>query len=403
MKICGIIAEYNPFHNGHAYHLEITRQKTGCDFIVCLMSGNFTQRGEPAIFDKWTRAKTAVMNGADLVLDLPLLYALRSAEGFADGGVKLLNLLNVGSIAFGSEIDNLDLLYNTASVLLKEPRQFRIFLKENLSRGLSFPAAREQALSRYLDDVSVSHLLTGSNAILGVEYLKAIQKYHNKIQPIIIKRTGSDYNDSELAGAFSSATAIRSEILTHGLNQNVQSNMPNLAFEVLTDSVAQGFLPVNKDAFFRLIQYALRRRGNAGIKELPDVSEGLENRIFKAVSEADAYDHLISEIKTKRFTQTRIQRLLYYALLDITKNLTAYADNHNPQYIKVLARKKTADPLLSHLSKNTKIKLVHSSSSCQTNWSISHDIKASDIYALSQTNPPYCLSGRDFTTRTLTD
>ena len=403
MRICGIISEYNPFHNGHAFHLEKTRSQSGCDFVICLMSGSFTQRGEPAIFDKWTRAQTAVMNGADLVLELPVLYALRSAEGFADGGVKILDLLKADMIAFGSESEDLNNMTRTAKALSDEPRQYRIFLKENLSRGLSFPAAREQALSRYLDDASVSNLLTGSNAILGVEYLKANLKYKNKLNPVVIKRAGSDYHDTALSGTLSSATAIRAEILLNGLNPAVKGNMPDTAFKTLSMAVENGFIPVKKDAFYPWIRYAMRRRTAEGIALLPDVTEGLENRILKAASEADSYGALIALIKSKRFTQTRIQRMLYYALLDITKEMTAYADHHMPKYIKVLARKKTADPLLSYLANHAKITLVHSSSGCQTDRFIAQDIKSTDVYSLVQQAATNSLSGRDFTTRTVTD
>ena len=404
MKICGIISEYNPFHNGHAHHLKMSREISGCDYLICLMSGSFTQRGEPAIFDKWTRAQAAVMGGADLVIELPVLYALRSAEGFAAGAVKLLSALKAEMFSFGSETGDLASLEKIAEILNKEPRRFRTYLKENLSRGLSFPAAREQALSRYMDDARVSEFLTGSNAILGIEYLKAnLSLNHRRMTPVIVKRKGSDYNDASLSDTFSSATAIRQSVLTDGLSKRVSGNVPPSAFKLYNDLIHDGYRPVGKEMFFDVLLYALRKCSAREIMGFPDVSEGLENRIKKAAANADTYEDLILMIKSKRFTYTRIQRILSYLLLGITDNMTAYADQNTPKSVKVLAYKKTADPLLSYLSKNAGVRLHHSSAGLDLDPFVRQDIRATDIHVLSQCEPAFRSCGLDFTTKTKTD
>ena len=187
MKICGIIAEYNPFHNGHSYHMLSTREKTNCDYIICIMSGNFTQRGEPTIFDKWQRAKAAVLCGADLVIEIPTLFATSSAENFAYGSVKILDMLGVDYLSFGSEIDDGDALNKLAKILVKEPKEYKKILKQKLSGGISFPVARKEALTAYTDDESIAKLVAGSNSILAIEYLKSLIKLKSDIVPVITK------------------------------------------------------------------------------------------------------------------------------------------------------------------------------------------------------------------------
>ena len=214
MKVVGIVAEYNPFHYGHLYHLQSSRSLTEADCVVVVMSGNYTQRGEPAVVSKWARAEMALLSGADLVIELPVAYAMGSAEYFAYGAVRLLDSLGVvDAMCFGSESGDIEDLQAIASILADEPEEYKDLLKNHLSDGHSFPSARQKALSGYLrgrhGKADLTRLLKSSNNILGIEYLKALLRLDSKIKPVTISRIGSDYNSTELSGKFSSATSIR--------------------------------------------------------------------------------------------------------------------------------------------------------------------------------------------------
>ena len=213
-KVLGIIAEYNPFHNGHLYHLEQAKKLTGSSYTVAIMSGNFTQRGSTAIIDKWSRAEIALNCGIDLVLELPTLYATSSAENFADGAVKILNSLKVVDyLAFGAETSDMDILSPIADVLYKEPKAYKLLLSSELKKGISFPKARENALMLYLGNIrKYLNILNNPNNILGLEYMKALKKNNSIIEPVAITRFEAGYNDVSYSGNIASATAIRNII-----------------------------------------------------------------------------------------------------------------------------------------------------------------------------------------------
>ena len=196
-KVLGIIGEYNPFHNGHLYHLEQSKEITGSTYTVAIMSGNFTQRGSTSIIDKWSKAEIAIQNGIDLVIELPVLYAISSAENFADGGIKILDSLKVVDyISFGAENSDINILNKFADILYNEPKQYKIILSNELSKGISYPKARENALMQYLNDIQkYANVLSHPNNILGIEYLKALKKYKSNITPIPIFRYEAGYND----------------------------------------------------------------------------------------------------------------------------------------------------------------------------------------------------------------
>ena len=211
MRVLGIISEYNPLHSGHIYHINASREKTSATHTLCVMSGQFVQRGEPAIADKWARTRMALNAGIDLVLELPVVFSCASAEIFAYGAVRTLHNTGVVDFKFGSEQGEIGSLWRSASVLYEEPYEFKILLKQFLDEGLSFPAAREKALNSYLRELP-ENIMDQSNNILAIEYLKALMHFRSSIQPITIKRRGSSYNNTEMASSFSSATAIRNMI-----------------------------------------------------------------------------------------------------------------------------------------------------------------------------------------------
>jgi len=252
MKVLGIVVEYNPFHNGHLYHLQASRASCRADCVVGVMSGNFTQRGEPAIINKWARTEMALLNGVDLVIELPCAYAMASAEYFAFGAVKLLDSLGaVDTLCFGSESGNIQKLAEVASILADEPILYKQALKTSLASGKSFPAARQEALSNYLNSLLgrdyLSDAITSPNNILGIEYLKALIKLNSKIVPISIERKGSGYHSLELSGEICSATAIRKTLAENNWSdakQLLACALPKQSLAILEREIELGKGPI---------------------------------------------------------------------------------------------------------------------------------------------------------------
>ena len=406
MKVCGIIAEYNPFHNGHAYHIEKTKEVTNCDAIVAIMSGNFVQRGAPALFDKWTRTEMALKNGIDLVIELPTYYATSSAEFFAQGSVGLLDSLGiVDSLSFGAKTTDLDALKRVANVLYLEPNDYKIMLQNELKKGLSFPIARSNALKNFIkkeyDAKYISEILLDANNVLGIEYLKALMYNNSPIVPNIIKRKGEDYNSTNIVDGVCSATAIR-KLLEKQEIEVLQDVMPKESFDILNTELLSGKQPMNIEKYEKEIFYILRRSLANDLFELADVSEGLENVLKKASNETTEIEKLIDMMKSKRYTRTRIQRILLHALLNITKDeVNNY--KYNPQYIRVLGFTKTGEKLLTQIYNKSNLPIVTSVSKFLKSANetgrrmIEKDILATNIYTLGYESPAYRKSNLDYT------
>ena len=359
-KVLGIVAEYNPFHNGHFYHIEKSKELTNCDYTVAIISGNFTQRGLPSIINKWEKTKMALSNNVDLVIELPTLYAISSAENFSDGAIKILNSLGIiNYISFGSETDNISILGQLADILYNEPTKYKEYLNKESKKGLSFPAARENALINYirdLKDISIEDLqyyknvLSSPNNILGIEYLKALKKYNSKIEPISIQRFKSNYNSKELSDNIASSTAIR-ELIKNKDFDSIKKVLPKKCYENLINNFDNGDIIVDLKIFEKQIIYILRKMSIDEIKNLPDVSEGLEISIKNAANSCNNLETLISKVKSKRYVQSRIQRIFLYALLGITKDDMKNSKTVQP-YIRVLGFNKNGEYLLSKIVKN---------------------------------------------------
>lgn len=386
MRICGIITEYNPLHLGHREHIRLSREKTDADILICVMSGNFVQRGEPAIFDKWTRAKCALACGADAVIELPLLNSVQSAEGFASGGISALDASGADFLCFGSETDDLGLLEDIASSLSDESDNFRSMLKSKLSSGLSFPKARMMAAFPRSPEAAAP------NAILGIEYIKAIKKTGSRIKPCVVKRVGAGYHSENIDSLFPSATAVRKAFKNNNSSEAFRA-MPAECADIIRHTLDEGFLPVFPEVFDRELFYAIRRGGAEYINKLHDVSEGLENRIFKASGSAESREALIRAVKTKRYAYTRISRVLLFALLGISKDMIAEHNDCGIRYVRVLGARD--ESVLSILSKRSTMPLIYGSVA-SSGYSCA-DIAASDIYALSQCSPPFRNLKRDLT------
>lgn len=386
--ILAVVSEYNPFHNGHLMHLNLSKQITKADFSIAIITGNFVQRGDTSIVDKWTKTKMALEAGFDIVIELPTVYAISSAENFADGAIKILNTLGiVDYLSFGSELGDIGTLNELATVLYKEPKELSILINQYLKTGISYPSAREYALTDYLGNrEKYKKALSSPNNILGIEYLKALKSHRSTIRPLTIKRKYSDYNSTAIKNGFASSTAIRSFMLK---GKNIHSLVPFETYELLQEQIDAGQFVPSIQCFEKEILYTLRRMTLPEIASLPDVSEGLENRIKLAVNNCNTLPELISAIKTKRFTTTRIQRILLYALLNITQKDINVSKKVTP-YIRVLGFNKHGKKIISAIAKNNPKaqviisvkKFMELSTDSNLKNMLSKDILATNIYTL---------------------
>ena len=376
-KTAGIIAEYNPFHLGHRYQMEETRKRTGADFILVVMSGNFVQRGEPAIFEKSQRARMALLCGADLVIELPVSYAAGSAEDFACGAVSLLSGLNcVDYLSFGSEEGDLEPLKEAASMLSEESPRFSSILQEKLRQGLSFPRARSLALEESgLSPRSLS-AASSSNNLLGIEYLKALERFSSSVQPVTIQRKGSGYHDNSMPeddASYASASAIRrtaaalckhpaeketGSLGTSILSEKALSQIPEPLHDMYRSS---SLLPVFPDDCSALLHYKLLSclLEETALSAFSDFSPELAQRLKKNALKACSFSERAAYLKTRQYTYTRASRGLIHLLLNIrTQDMQKLRQDSFPSYARILGFKKSAAPLLKQIKEKTSIPVI---------------------------------------------
>ncbi|MBR3105546.1 MAG: nucleotidyltransferase family protein [Clostridia bacterium] len=344
MNVCGVIVEYDPFHKGHERHLHLAREKTGADFIVCVMSGSFTQRGVPALLPAHARAEMALLCGADVILQLPYAFSVREAEYFALGGVSILNALGcVTHLSFGCETDDLSLL-QTAAMLLETPDEaLESEIQDGLQKGLSFATAQGQAVAKRLNIPAAA--LNAPNTALALSYLRALIRLNSAILPVPILRT-SDYHAGELA-ALPSASAVRGAIL-RGDWAGVKNAMPETAYSVLEKVMLEGVCP--SDGLDAILRHRLLFSAPEEIARWPGIAEGLETRILKAAETCVSREALIDAVKTRRYTRGRISRALCHGVMGVTK-----ADlPEMPVSARILGFRESARPLLRQMQKHTK-------------------------------------------------
>ena len=396
IRTLGIIAEYNPFHNGHMYHLQKAKEESGAQYTICVMSGNFVQRGTTSIINKWKKAELALQNSIDLVIELPTIYSVSSAENFAQGAIKLLESLGiVDGISFGAETSDYGALNNIATILSDEPKVYKDLLNKELKKGLSFPKARENALMLYLNDNKrYVDILHSPNNILAIEYLKSLKKVKSTIQPIPVKREKVYYNDNKIVDDFASATAIRS-MLKNKQFGDIRKVVPDVTYEVLRKESELENIVLDLSSYEKELIYTLRKMTVKEIEDLPDVTEGLEHSIKNAVSMSNDINHILDVIKSKRYTQTRLQRILIYALLGITKKDVIASKKVNP-YIRVLGFNEKGRDLISRINKqNPKATVITSVKKFKTinnskvySRMLDIDIFSTDVYTIAcKSNP----------------
>lgn len=380
MNVTAIISEYNPLHKGHLHHIETARKETNADYIIAIMSGNFVQRGTPAIFDKYARAEAVLKSGVDLVLELPVMYATASAEYFALGGAALASALGcVTHLSFGSEYGQADKFMETARLLLTEPEEMKLPLKEALKEGLSYPAARAYAVK--VSHPELADILEQPNNILGVEYCKALLKLKSSIIPHTIKRQGQDYHSETTDEGFASATGIRKLLGNYSENNQslLKEQLAPASYEQLQDYFGQ--TPLSEDDFSILLRYKLLTENKAHLTEYFGVTKDLSNRIYKHLHEFESFSSFAELLKTKNITRTAINRALLHILLDVkTADVQAVTKRGCVDYIRVLGFRKEAAGLLKSFSDLPEIPLITNLSAAPVLCEI--DIRADQIYQI---------------------
>lgn len=352
MKTAAIICEYNPFHKGHEYQIARTKELCGADFIVAIMSGNYVQRGDVAIFSKELRAKAAIASGADLVIELPTVFSMQSAEFFAKGGVTIAHSLGiVDFLSFGAECDDTQKLNKIASLLCNEPPEFSDILKKQLDTGVTYPVARATAIAQILGN-DAAELVNSPNNILGIEYCKALCRLNSKITPIAIKRKGADHDSTTVDDGFASATHLRQTIIK-GTIADVFPFIPDSCHEIFRDADIHSVGAMEKSIIAELIKMPTE-----ALAQICDVGEGMENRIKSAASTAATVSELADLIKTRRYTHSRIRRILLSAYLGITND---YRSMEIP-YIKILDHNEKGQELISRMKKVSALPIVRNTS-----------------------------------------
>ena len=387
-RVLGIIAEYNPFHNGHLSHLKQSKKLTNSKYTIAVMNGHFTQRGETSIVNKWEKTKMALENGIDLVIELPLIYSISSAENFAYGSIKILDSLNiVDTLSFGAEYSDIKTFNKISDLLVKEPTDYKNELKNNLNTGLSFAKSRENAIINFLgNNQDYIDILSNPNNILAIEYIKALKKLNSKIIPYSVKRT-NNYNSQNIQKNITSGTSIRNALKENKI-ELLSEVMPISSYKILNKNLKNNQL-VYISNFEKLILFKLRELKIDEIANLPDVNEGLEHLIKKAANSSSNLDDLIEKIKSKRYTRTRIQRIVLYALLGITKKDMEISKQISP-YIRVLGFNENGKKLLSKITKeNPNLEIITSVKKFEDTCKnkdlknmLQKDILSSNIYTL---------------------
>lgn len=390
MNISAIICEYNPLHQGHKYQIEKTKEITNCDGLVALMSGNFVQRGEPAIIDKWKRTQMALSNGVDLVIELPSIYALSSAEFFAHGAVSILhNMSVINSLCFGSECGDISPLMDIANILVNEPDEYKKTLKEYLQLGLPFPRARSMALIDFIkvnkDDSSnfnYENILSTSNNILGIEYCKSLIKNTSSIVPYTTTRLGSNYNEEKISKNYSSATAIRKHLKENKSIDIIQNQLPESSFDIIMKLMKENYEFCFSSKMFKYIKYKCVTEGPESFLNLRDVNEGIHNRMFKFIRTSQSIEDLILGIKTKRYTYSRISRLLTQYYIGFERYNIEELIKTDCSYIRVLGLNNKGAEILKLMKKKSNMNIITKLNKYISDPLLELDIQSTAAYSI---------------------
>lgn len=381
MRIAGIIAEYNPFHNGHAWHVRQTRCLSGCNYVIACMAGHFTQRGEAACASKWARTRMALLCGVDAVFELPAMFAVRPADAFAWGGVCILGGLGADVLSFGAETDDMDRIRALATLKGSEPKGFSGLVREKLDAGLSHARAWGEAAGEYLD--LPYEALNQPNLVLAAEYIRSIEAGGFNMVPMAVLRRGDYHSDS--LDKFASASAIRAAF---------ERGETQAALEAIPEIARPFAMPDAMHPMDDLLLYRLRGMTIEALSSLPYIGEGLEYRLYRRCRDTWSRESLLEALKCKRYTRARLSRLLTHALLEVDTNLLRACPR--PTYARLLGARNDAGPLLTELSRRSSIPIVSSATELHGDPCFELEFKATQIWSLLHNRPDERTGGREY-------
>lgn len=400
MKATGIVVEYNPFHNGHAYHASQAKKLTGADVVIAVMSGNFLQRGEPAFIDKWARTKAALSNGVDIVFELPYAFATATAPIFAKGAIQLLDAAQCSAFCFGSEDGEIGPLERSLQLIQQAGTSYEQTVKEAVGRGLSYPKALNEAYMAAAKSSAIEGTfadLSKPNNILGFHYMQSALAIHSTMTATTIPRIVAQYHDDAIVGnQIASATGIRKTFFESDTLSTVTDFIPDTTRDVLLDwqSTQQSF--GNWPAFYPYLRFTILREGPERLRTIADITEGIENLLYRAATTHGSFEGFMGEVKSKRYTWTRIQRMLTHIFTGYTSMMRR--DMTTPSYLRLLGMTQAGRLYLNEHKKRLKLPVV-SKAAAFINPSLAFDIHASDMYALGIGNgTSHCHIGVDYDT-----
>lgn len=393
MKVVGIVVEYNPLHNGHQYHFEEAKRVTNADAVVAVMSGNFLQRGEPAIVNKWARTQMALEMGVDLVLELPVTYSSQNAELFAHGAISILDATGVvDALCFGSESGDVEWMKSLSATLAEEPASFKKHLRASLQKGISYPRAYGQAVQQWIQG-EAKHSSSAQpepvpvhqpNNILGINYLIALHRLRSLIQPYTIIRQKAGYHQQNITDTrIASATAIRQLLFEEKNLPGIAAYVPSFTLKLLQNEWDTGRGPISFESFCLPLFHTILTQSVSGLRKFYECTEGLEYRLYKEIRQSKSVNQLIEQVKSKRYTWNRIQRLMLNVLLNRTQeDIQALRIWDGPRYIRVLGFNSTGQKLLHSMKKKAKTPVI-TKVMREPDPMLAWDIRASEIYSLA--------------------
>ena len=378
MNALGLIVEYNPFHNGHFYHLAESKKETDADVVIAVMSGNFLQRGEPALVSKWERTKMALHCGIDLVIELPYAFSTQKANTFANGAVSILEALKCQSLCFGSELGEISSFIDANEFLLKSKQQYDELIKRQIKTGVSYPTALTNAFHELTNGKEILDLSLPNN-ILGFHYVKAIREQQAQMKPFTIKRTSAGYHDQNFVSpTIASATSIRKSIFSN--EGDITKYVPNTTFQILNEYKLDKGLLHNWEQYFHLLKYSIMTMTKEDLLTIYEVEEGLENRIKKNILHAQSFQDFMKRIKTKRYTWTRLQRLCTHILTKTTKQQMSFMnDSQTVPYIRLLGMSSKGQKYLHSIKKQIELPIISKLATFR-HPVLELDIKAANTY-----------------------
>jgi len=381
MKAVGVVVEYNPFHNGHFYHISQSKSKSKSDVVIAVMSGHFLQRGEPALLDKWHRTKMALNNGVDIVIELPYVFCTGHATLFAEGAIQLLNAIGCTNFAFGSEEGSIQPFLNTFTALKKHEEQYNALIKHYVTTGISYPQSLYKAYEEVRQIEGNQTIdLSQPNNILGYHYIEAAKRFNLSIEPLTIPRIQAGFHDDiNTDSTIASATGIRKAIFEQHHFRDVKQFVPSESFKVLENWHSQYNSFINWEAFWPFLRYAILRNTPEQLTRFADVSEGIEFALIKAAKKSETFSQFMNQIKSKRYTWTRLQRMVTHIYTGITKE--QLHSSTKPSYIRLLGMTKNGQSYLSEHKKQFQLPLISRVASTKDPMMLL-DIRATDMYAL---------------------